>query len=111
MVHWGGKEFVHEESYTKEYLVRHTNDLSKKVWKYPQAVDEQLTETIQIIPYNVIGAWDDFQTKKICSRKLGNHWRVVPIHVQVISQYTLFFFFNYCFILRRQPAWNDTGRV
>ena len=41
-----------------EYLERHTNDSTKKLWRYPGKEDGQITETIQIFPCNGIDAWD-----------------------------------------------------
>ena len=49
---------INGESFSIEYLEGCNLDSTKKSWRYPRKEDEQITETIQIIPCNVIGAWD-----------------------------------------------------
>ena len=52
------RSIIDEDSLVIEYLECIDTNSSKKTWRYPQKEDEQITKTIQIIPCNVIGAWD-----------------------------------------------------
>ena len=49
---------VDKESYMIEYLESCNLDMTKRYWKYPRKADEHITKIVQIIPCNVIGAWD-----------------------------------------------------
>ena len=49
---------IDDESFLIEYLECFNLNSTKRSWRYPRKEDEQITETIQIIPCNVIGAWD-----------------------------------------------------
>ena len=46
------------QSFLIEYLECFNLNSTKRSWRYPRKEDEQITETILIIPCNVIGAWD-----------------------------------------------------
>ena len=52
------REKISKDEYLIDYLEPHPNDSSQKHWKYSHNIDEQPTKVIQIIPCNVIGAWD-----------------------------------------------------
>ena len=52
------RSIIDEDSLIIKYLEHIDTNSSKKTCRYPQKEDEQISETIQIIPCNVIGAWD-----------------------------------------------------
>jgi hypothetical protein len=52
------REKIGKDEYLIDYLEPDPKDSSRKHWRYPSKPDEQQTNVIQIIPCNVIGAWD-----------------------------------------------------
>ena len=65
------RERISKDVYLIDYLESDARDSSGQLWRYPHKEDEQPTKTIQVIPCNVIGAWD--LTKRKTTFTLHNH--------------------------------------
>ena len=71
---------INKYEYLIDYLEQDPRDTTKKLWRYPQKEDEQVTKTIQIIACNVIGAWD------MTSRKITfvlDNWEIIGVFLSM----------------------------
>ena len=68
------RDHLQENRYSVEHLERVLCDNSKKYWRYPEKIDEQNIKFVQIIPCNLICAWNMTATKSVL--ELDN-WEVV----------------------------------
>ena len=66
---------IDNEHYLIDHLERVPTDTTKKSWRYPIRPDEQIVETNQIVPCNIIGAWN-YMSNRATIFELSN-WEII----------------------------------
>ena len=65
---------VDDDHHLIEYLERDPRDATKGTWRYPEKEEKHITETVRIIPCNVIGAWD---TRRRKPNFVVDNWEII----------------------------------